>query len=32
VANRLLREFANDFCKENGSIDWEKLIEFNSGD
>lgn len=30
--NRLVREFANDFCKEDGSIDWEKLIEFNSGE
>lgn len=32
AANRLLREFANDFCKDDGSIDWEKLVEFNSGD
>lgn len=32
AANRLLREFANDFCKEDGRIDWEKLVEFNSGD
>ena len=30
AANRLLREFATDFCKEDGSIDWEKLVEFNS--
>lgn len=30
--NRLVREFSNDFCKEDGSIDWEKLVEFNSGD
>ena len=30
--NRLVREFSNTFCKENGSIDWEKLVEFNSGD
>lgn len=30
--NRLVRQFANDFCKEDGSIDWEKLVEFNSGD
>lgn len=30
--NRLLREFSNKFCKEDGSIDWEKLVEFNSGD
>ena len=32
AANRLVREFSNDFCKEDGSIDWEKLVEFNSGD
>lgn len=32
AANRLLREFATDFCKEDGSIDWEKLVEFNSGE
>ena len=30
--NRLVREFSNDFCKEDGSIDWEKLVEFNYGD
>lgn len=30
--NRLVREFSNMFCKEDGSIDWEKLVEFNSGD
>lgn len=30
--NRLVREFSIDFCKEDGSIDWEKLVEFNSGD
>ncbi len=30
--NRLVREFSNDFCKEDGGIDWEKLVEFNSGD
>ena len=32
AANRLVREFSNIFCKDNGSIDWEKLVEFNSGD
>lgn len=32
AANRLMREFSNSFCKEDGSIDWEKLVEFNSGD
>lgn len=29
--NRFTREFANDFCQGDGSIDWEKLTEFNSG-
>lgn len=32
AANRLVREFSIKFCKDDGSIDWEKLIEFNSGD
>ena len=32
AANRLIREFSNSFCKEDGAIDWEKLVEFNSGD
>lgn len=28
--NRLVRDFSNLFCKEDGSIDWEKLVEYNS--
>lgn len=32
ASNRLVREFSNEFCKDDGSIDWEKLVEFNSGD
>lgn len=32
ASNRLVREFANLFCKDDGSIDWAKLVEFNSGD
>ena len=32
AANRLVREFSNSFCRDDGSIDWEKLVEFNSGD
>ena len=32
ASNRLVREFSNNFCKEDGSIDWEKLVAFNSGD
>lgn len=32
AANRLVREFTQEFCFEDGSIDWEKLVTFNSGD
>lgn len=32
ASNRLIREFANKFCADDGSIDWEKLVEFNSGE
>ncbi len=32
ASNRLVREFSNKFCKEDGSIDWEQLVEFNSGE
>lgn len=32
AANRLIREFSNNFCKNDGAIDWKKLVEFNSGD
>ena len=32
AANRLIREFSNRFCTEDGRIDWAKLVEFNSGD
>lgn len=31
AANRLVREFTQEFCFENSIIDWEKLVEFNSG-
>lgn len=30
MINKFTREFANNFCLENGSIDWEKLVRFNS--
>ena len=30
VINRFTREFGEDFCKESGEIDWEKLIKYNS--
>ncbi|MDR3233841.1 MAG: hypothetical protein LBT46_09305 [Planctomycetaceae bacterium] len=26
-----LKEFANGFCREDGGIDWDKLVQFNSG-
>ena len=29
--NRLTKQFVVSFCKDDGSIDWDKLIEFNSG-
>ena len=32
AANRLVREFTQEFCFEDGSIDWEKLVKFNSGE
>ena len=31
AANRLVKDFTNDFCLEDGTIDWEKLVRFNSG-
>lgn len=30
LVNRLDRDFLVHFCKEDGSIDWEKLVRFNS--
>lgn len=31
MINRFTIEFARDFCTENGSINWEKLVRYNSG-
>lgn len=31
AANRLVKEFTTQFCSEDGSIDWETLVKFNSG-
>ncbi|MBU0528891.1 cytosolic protein, partial [bacterium] len=28
--NLFTKEFATDFCKSTGEIDWDKLVEFNS--
>ena len=30
--NRMVREFTIKYCKEDGSIDWDRLLQFNSGD
>jgi hypothetical protein len=30
MINKFTREFAATFCLDNGSIDWEKLVRFNS--
>ena len=30
--NRMVREFTLKYCKEDGSIDWDLLLRFNSGD
>ena len=31
VENRFTKEFIDRFCSADGSIDWAKLVEFNSG-
>ncbi|HWR82231.1 MAG TPA: PmeII family type II restriction endonuclease [Candidatus Deferrimicrobium sp.] len=31
AVNRFTAEFISEFCKSDGSIDWEKLVGFNSG-
>ncbi len=31
MINQFTREFIQDFCDSDGSINWKKLIEFNSG-
>lgn len=31
IVKGLTAQFIKDFCKENGEIDWIKLVEFNSG-
>lgn len=30
--NRMVREFTVKYCKKDGSINWDALIKFNSGD
>ena len=31
VINKFTREFSNEYCDNDGQIQWEKLIKFNSG-
>jgi len=31
MINKFTVQFLNDFCKESGEVDWEKLVKFNSG-
>ena len=31
ILTQFTREFLNTFCLKSGEIDWEKLVEFNSG-
>ena len=31
LINRLTMNFSQEFCGDNGEIDWEKLVQFNSG-
>jgi hypothetical protein len=31
AANRLVKEFTVSFCNDDGSINWEMLVKFNSG-
>jgi hypothetical protein len=31
VSNRFTKEFIDEFCDADGSIDWEKLVRFNFG-
>lgn len=31
IHNKLSRELLDEFCKSSGEIDWNKLVQFNSG-
>ena len=31
MINKFTKQFSNDYCSDNGEIDWEKLVQFNSG-
>lgn len=30
MINKFTKEFSNNFCKDNGEIEWDKLVRFNS--
>ncbi|MBZ4194076.1 MAG: cytosolic protein [Candidatus Contendobacter sp.] len=30
IINKFTKEFMNDFCKDSGEIDWDKMVRFNS--
>ncbi len=31
ASNRLIKQFTANFCDDDGGIDWDKLVRFNSG-
>jgi hypothetical protein len=31
MINKFTKQFSNAYCTDNGEIDWEKLVKFNSG-
>jgi hypothetical protein len=31
MINKFTKQFANEFCNDNGEIEWEKFVHFNSG-
>jgi hypothetical protein len=32
MVNRMAQEFARDFCRSDGSIDWQRLVAYNSAE
>ena len=32
MINKFTKEFTNDFCDKNGTIDWDKLVKLNSAE
>ena len=30
MINKFTKEFMNELCKDNGEIDWDKMVRFNS--